>query len=205
MQAQQLTHMHSEREPITVSICHQFGVFLYFGYKRVYITEDKQHFELARFASLSDLHCHLNTAQFSRFKGQPPILGLAVHESTPEDPAVSLHKQHCLDMDPYMKEYFINCRIPYKLGRTTRWNWERSGNVLPLFFFSRVCNQGKLGLFPNLVPGPSQCEWRFISFAAHIELITSLMYSDSHPSVIKSHFDQLQGAHPTFHRSLSLM
>lgn len=98
-------------------------------------------------------------------------------------------------MDPYMKEYFINCRIPYKLGRTTRWNWERSGNVLPLFFFSRVCNQGKLGLFPNLVPGPSQCEWRFISFAAHIELITSLMYSDSHPSVIKSHFDQLQGAH----------
>lgn len=126
----------------------------FFGYKRVYITEDKKHFELARFAPLSDLQCHPNTAQysfgqFSRFKGQPPILGLAVHESTPKDPAVSLHKQYCLDMDPYMKEYFINCRIPYKLGRTTRWNWERSGNVLPLFF--QGLQPGKTG--PLSQPG----------------------------------------------------
>lgn len=35
--------------------------------------------------------------------------------------------------------------------------------------------------------------------------ITSLMYGDAPRGIIGSHCDQPQGAHPTFHRSLTLM
>lgn len=70
---------------------------------------------------------------------------------------MSLHKQRHLDItsDPCAKQPFINCRIPNKFGCIiTRWNWETVWECAPPPpFFSRVFNQGKLGLFPNLVPG----------------------------------------------------
>lgn len=60
-----------------------------------------------------------------------------------------------LNIDLYIKQCFINCRILYKLGCIiTRWSWETVWEcALPPFFFQGLCNQGKAGLFSNLMPG----------------------------------------------------
>lgn len=102
-----------------------------------------------------------------------------------------------------MKQYFINCRIPYKLGHIiTRWNWETVWECAPPFF--QGLQPGKTG--PLSQPGarrPSRCGWRFISFTAHIILITSLIQVILHPW--KSHrCHQVILAHLTLHRSFEL-
>lgn len=108
------------------------------------------------------------------------------------------------------KPYLINCRIPYKLGRViTRWNWETVWEcaLLPPLF-SKVYNQGKLGLSPNLVPGfPFQCG-RTLQCpslpACYLTYLSSHSPPAREPRVsLAVIFDQLQGAHLTLYGSLS--
>lgn len=125
-------------------------------------------------------------------QGQRSILiwGLPVHLITPKHQALSLHKQRCLDMDPYINQYFINSRIPYKLGRViTRWNWETVWECAPHPpFFPGSATRENWASFPTWCQAspPFQCGWRWMSFTASILLNIS---SHSPPgSVINSHF-----------------